>query len=147
MLKRFFGTDNFIGPQCHLQSEGSSFVEPKRSPGHPEYIKGLNDIPNTGAASLGYAPGKDVVLCWDTWTAAANQAAVSRWAWRWLLRLVLPRALPCCHLPVWRADPCADPGPCVFHHAAMQSDHGHSLPCTTPPLCASPRALATSTTC
>ena len=55
-------------------------MEPKRSPGHPEYIKGLNDIPASGLNSLGYSPARDTVLCWDTFTAAAKQAAASRCA-------------------------------------------------------------------
>jgi hypothetical protein len=78
VLKRFFGTDSFVGPQCHLQPEGTSVVEPRRFPGHPEFIKGLNDVPNSGLNSLGYSPARDTVLCWDTFSAAARQAAASR---------------------------------------------------------------------
>lgn len=46
--------------------------------GSPGYVAGITDVPSSNAASVGYSPGSDVVLCWDNYRAVARQAANSR---------------------------------------------------------------------
>ena len=72
-LRLFFGDDAYRGPRCHKTAEGASLFEPKSSK-----MPGISDVPNSGPMTPGYVPADDVVLCWDTYTAAADEAGTSR---------------------------------------------------------------------
>ena len=73
VLRLFFGDDAYRGPRCFKTAEGASLFEPKSSK-----VPGMTDVPNRGSMTPGYVPADDVVMCWDTFTAAANEAGFSR---------------------------------------------------------------------
>lgn len=73
VMRLFFGSDRYRGPSCSIVREGESLFEPKS-----DEKPGVTDIPNTGPGSAGYCPGQDVVLCWKTYSEAADQAGTSR---------------------------------------------------------------------
>jgi len=72
-MRLFFGSDEYRGPPCNLIREGESLFEPRSAA-----IPGVSDIPNTGPETIGYVPAEDVVLCWETFTDASDQAGISR---------------------------------------------------------------------
>lgn len=72
-LRLFFGSDQYRGPKCDRVRAGESLFEP-RSSARP----GISDVPNTGPGTPGYVPRDDVVLCWNTFTEAADQSGQSR---------------------------------------------------------------------
>lgn len=72
-MRLFFSGDNYKGPACDRVREGESLFEPRS-----DAIPGVSDQPNTGPNSQGYVPADDVVLCWETFTDAADQAGISR---------------------------------------------------------------------
>lgn len=78
VLQLYFGDDTYRAPKCRLLEEGSSLFEGKITEGEPGYVKGLTDVPNKGPKSKGYVPAQDVVICWETFTEAAEQAGISR---------------------------------------------------------------------
>lgn len=73
---RFFGSDDF-GFSFTVKA-GESLFEPKRVAGQVGYIAGVTDVPNEGPETVGYVPREDVTLYWPTFSAAANEAGVSR---------------------------------------------------------------------
>lgn len=72
-MRLFFGSDVYKGPACDRVPEGESLFEPRS-----DAIPGVSDVPNAGPGSPGYVPAEDVVLCWSTFTEAADQAGISR---------------------------------------------------------------------
>jgi len=76
VLKHFFGSDEFNGR--YVIKKGESLFEPKIEKGQDGYIEGVTDVPNSGPETVGYVPAEDVVLQWDTFTAAAEEAGISR---------------------------------------------------------------------
>ncbi|GMH41226.1 hypothetical protein BSKO_09136 [Bryopsis sp. KO-2023] len=78
VLKLYFGSDAYKGPQCVLFKEGESSFEKKIGPLEQGFIEGVTDVPNQGPRTRGYSPASDVTLCWDNFSDAANQAGESR---------------------------------------------------------------------
>eukprot|EP00803_Ostreobium_quekettii_P001821 evm.model.scf_234.3 EVM.evm.TU.scf_234.3 scf_234:33900-39232(+) len=76
-LENFFG-EEYVGPQCRRVKEGESDFEGRLEEGDPDFVDGLTNVPNQGPRTTGYAPASDVVLCWDTWYEAAEEAGISR---------------------------------------------------------------------
>jgi len=72
-LRLFFGNDRYRGPSCHLIPKGASLFEPKSN-----LLPGISDRPNKGPNTPGYVPREDVIICWDTFTAASDQSGISR---------------------------------------------------------------------
>ena len=78
-LKLFFDSDTFVGPNSITFEEGDSFFEAKiTDTSNPAYRAGFTDVPNSGFNSVGYVPARAVTLQWDTWSAAAVEAGMSR---------------------------------------------------------------------
>jgi hypothetical protein len=79
VLTRYLGGD-YGGPSCARLAAGGSTIEPKvADPAAPGYAAGLTDAPAAdGGRGRGYSPSTDVVLCWGTFTDAAQQSGVSR---------------------------------------------------------------------
>ncbi|CAD7700389.1 unnamed protein product, partial [Ostreobium quekettii] len=76
-LEKYFGRE-YLAPKCHLIPEGVSLFERRIDAGKPGYIPGLTDVPNNGPRTKGYAPGTDVVLCWEHWKDAGLESGISR---------------------------------------------------------------------
>lgn len=72
-MRLFFSSDEYKGPKCDIVREGESLFEPRS-----DAIPGVSDRPNRGIDSPGYVPAEDVVLCWETFTDASDQAGISR---------------------------------------------------------------------
>jgi hypothetical protein len=62
---------------CYKIPEGSSAIEGKILSG-PRHVPGFTDVPNQGPETVGYVPATHVVLCFNTYSAMAKQAADSR---------------------------------------------------------------------
>jgi len=77
-LKHYFGTDEYLAPKCQLIPKGSSKFEGRIRPGEEFYVAGVTDVPNQGPKTQGYVPAEDVVLCWETWGEASEDAGISR---------------------------------------------------------------------
>eukprot|EP00803_Ostreobium_quekettii_P009334 evm.model.scf_282EXC.8 EVM.evm.TU.scf_282EXC.8 scf_282EXC:79227-87020(+) len=77
-LKHYFGTDEYLGPKCQMIPKGTSKFEGRIRPGEQFYVAGVTDVPNQGPRTQGYVPADDVVLCWETWDEAAEDAGISR---------------------------------------------------------------------
>lgn len=77
-LKLFFGSDSYVGPNCKKFDEGGSFFEKRITAGQPGFKAGVTDVPNSGKATVGYSPRSDVILCWDSFSQAFDQSAISR---------------------------------------------------------------------
>ncbi|GMH41183.1 hypothetical protein BSKO_09093 [Bryopsis sp. KO-2023] len=78
VLKLYFGSDKYLGPQCAKFEEGGSSFERKITSLEEGFIKGLTDVPNKGRKTVGYSPASDVTICWETFSDAAAQAGESR---------------------------------------------------------------------
>ena len=79
VLKKFFGSDTFIGPNSFTVEAGDSFFEPKiTDASDPNYRAGFTDVPNRGFNTAGYVPASTVTLEWDNWSDAAEEAGMSR---------------------------------------------------------------------
>ncbi|CAD7701075.1 unnamed protein product [Ostreobium quekettii] len=76
-LRLFFG-EGYVAAKCRRIKEGESLFERKIEEGEEGFDAGLTDVPNQGPRTKGYAPATDVVLCWDTWEEAAEEAGISR---------------------------------------------------------------------
>lgn len=76
-LTKAFGVA-YVAPKCRQVDEGESLFETRILEGESRHVPGLTDVPNTGSRTTGYAPGDDVVLCWDTWQEASVEAGISR---------------------------------------------------------------------
>ena len=72
-LRLFFGDDIYRGPSCDRILEGESLFEPRS-----DAIPGVTNVPNRGPDTAGYVPAEDVVLCWETFSAASEQSGESR---------------------------------------------------------------------
>jgi hypothetical protein len=77
ILTNFFGDDNDFGYAVSV-AKGMAQFEPKIKPGHPGYIAGITDVPNSGPNTTGYSPANDVTLYYETYQDAAFCAAESR---------------------------------------------------------------------
>jgi len=75
-MRLFFNDDSF-GLSVTVKA-GTSPMEPRITEGQLGYIAGVTDVASNGAGSPGYSPANDVVLSWDTFTAAAQEAGISR---------------------------------------------------------------------
>eukprot|EP00803_Ostreobium_quekettii_P003985 evm.model.scf_129.9 EVM.evm.TU.scf_129.9 scf_129:95247-100481(+) len=78
VLKHYFRTEEYMAPKCRRILEGSSLFEGRIDPGGEFYVEDLTDVPNQGPKTRGYVPAEDVVLCWDTWDDASEDAGISR---------------------------------------------------------------------
>ncbi|GMH35360.1 hypothetical protein BSKO_03228 [Bryopsis sp. KO-2023] len=78
VMSLYFGDDSYRAPKCRLIEEGTSQFEGKIAKGEEGYIKGVTDVPNKGPKTKGYVPARDVVLCWETFDEASQQAGFSR---------------------------------------------------------------------
>eukprot|EP00775_Hariotina_reticulata_P010424 gene10424-10582_t len=76
-LTRFFNNNKIKGAKCYRAEAGSSAVEPKITAGQQGWVAGFTDQPSVNGGP-GYAPGRPVVLCWDSFQDAANQSGFSR---------------------------------------------------------------------
>jgi hypothetical protein len=77
VLTRFFNNDKFKGAKCYRAEAGSSVVEPRIAEGEAGWVSGFTDTPSENGGP-GFAPGRPVVLCWDSFQDAANQSGYSR---------------------------------------------------------------------
>lgn len=77
-LINFFGTSEYLAPKCIKYEEGSSLFEGRINKGEKNYVEGMTDVPNQGPHTTGYVPATDVVLCWETFEEAAEDAGISR---------------------------------------------------------------------
>ena len=78
VISSFLGTDTY-GDSVTIAA-GTSLFEPKISdPSSPKYVAGVTDVPNTGPFSVGYSPANNVTLSWATFSAAADEAGISRY--------------------------------------------------------------------
>jgi hypothetical protein len=78
VLRNFFNGDDTFRGDSVTYPEGSSIIEGRLTVGQPGYVGGVTDVPNTGAASIGYVPATNVTLSWATYTDAQNEAGISR---------------------------------------------------------------------
>ena len=77
VLRNYFGSDEYGA--THTVKAGESNFEPKvDDPNDPQFVDGLTNVPNTGPESEGYVPREDVVLSWDTFSEASEEAGNSR---------------------------------------------------------------------
>lgn len=53
------------GYNCWLTRAGTSSVEPLIAANQTGWVAGVTDKPNRGPKTIGYSPGKDVVMCWE----------------------------------------------------------------------------------
>lgn len=78
VLTRAFGDHPPRTANCQTLAAGASAVEPRVEVGGRGYIPGVTDVPNWGPATGGYAPARDVTLCWPTWRRLGRLVADSR---------------------------------------------------------------------
>jgi hypothetical protein len=77
VLTRFFHTRQLKGAKCYRAEAGSSRIEPHIPEREAGWVPGFTDAPSENGGP-GFAPGRPVVLCWDTFQEAARQAGLSR---------------------------------------------------------------------
>jgi len=75
VFKRFFGSDDFN--YATMIMAGDSLFEPMITSGKG-WIPGVTDVPNQGPNTVGYSPASNILLSWDTFSAAAADAGISR---------------------------------------------------------------------
>ena len=79
ILRLFYQSDDYKGPNCWLQTAGSNPIEPAiTDPSSPYFIPGVTNVPNSGPNTVGFSPATDVTICWKTWSETAAQTAHAR---------------------------------------------------------------------
>jgi len=77
ILKNFFNDDTFRGDPVVFPA-GATSIEPRITVGNAGYVAGVTDVPNSGPGTVGYTPANNVTLTWPTFTAAQDEAGISR---------------------------------------------------------------------
>lgn len=75
-IRSYFGSD--VIDLSHTFPAGSSVVEPRIPAGSGGFVGGVTDVANSGPASVGYSPARDVTMRWASLSDLARDAAYSR---------------------------------------------------------------------
>lgn len=63
---------------CFVQKAGGSKIDGMIKEGERGFIDGVTNVPNKGMFSKGFVPGKNVTICWGSWSKYAELTALSR---------------------------------------------------------------------
>lgn len=78
VLRLALKSNTYVGTP-RVVAAGTSFVEPKvDNPSDPRYVAGVTDVPNTGPATIGYAPANNITINFATWTDVEETISTSR---------------------------------------------------------------------
>lgn len=77
VLERWF-VDGVQSANCAVLKKGMSKTEPMLLKGTAGYVAGVTDVPNSGQATIGYSPARDVRICWSSFAQYAEQMSESR---------------------------------------------------------------------